>query len=204
MVKKTLIKLSRFLAQQVYRGPVGIWVRGESGVQLSFGFEPGIWQGLMRLIGGDLSRFFSDLARGQTRQIRATTSYAASLLLSVPPFPAMDRGGPSTMFDVPGDLLIDFHPTSGALSGTTFQSEPKIGYLTHTAPSMTALRGIYDKVGRLPVRDLQYRTDIVSNQTIGRVRDLLRRVSVEGAASPPVEPLTSSLVVTEATIGGTK
>jgi hypothetical protein len=194
MVKKTLLKLSRFLSQKAYRGPVGVWTVGERAVGISFSFEAGIWEGLHRLIGGELSRFFSDLARGQSRRMRVRDDYSASILLSVPPFPARYGMGEKTSFEVPGDLLVDFHPVEAVLNGTEYASEGKIGYLTHQASSVSGLTGLYDKVKKLKIANLQYRTDVLTPQMQSRVRQLLRRVSVDGTQGLelPPEPMTGA------------
>lgn len=204
LVKKSLIKLSRFLTQQAYRGPVGVYMRGSNTTAIRFGFESGIWPGLMRLIGGDLGRFFADLARGQTRKIRASVQYVASLLLSVPPFPHSDGGGPvpDVAVTVPVDLLMNFHLEHGRLVDGRFFVGPKIGYVTHVAPSVSGLKGLYEQVATLHIPNIQYRTDLVSNHSIGRVRELLRRVSVEGSLPLPIEPLTGRQLMNESQVGG--
>jgi phosphoribosylamine-glycine ligase len=191
IVKKTLLKLTRFLKQKSYRGPLDINTKGGKGLEFTARLGYDAWQTQMGLLQMEVGRLLSDVARGTIRKMRVGYDFGIGVRLSVPPYPLegayqeleKTRGKPVT---IPASVRADFHPfdlsvgSEGlGLAGT----DGWLGVMTHTSSTLSGLARVYDKIKKVEVDELQYRTDILTYRAMREIPQILAAVSLEDDTS---------------------
>lgn len=185
IAKATLLKLTRFLKQKSYRGPLDVNTKGGKGLEFTARLGYDAWQTQMGLLQMEVGRLLSDTARGTIRKMRTSTDFGIGVRLSVPPYPLENvmqelekRHGQPVV--IPPAVRADFHPfdlcvtSSGmGMAGT----DGWVGVMTHTSGNLNGLSRVYDKIKQVKVDELQYRTDILTYRATREIPQILSAVS---------------------------
>lgn len=193
IVKKTLLKLTRFLKAKSYRGPLDINTKGGKGLEFTARFGYDAIQTVVPLLHMELGKLLSDVARGQIRRMRTSFDFGIGVRLSVPPYPIEGasrqleqiRGRPIGM---PPAVRADFFPSDvyveeGGLA--VAGADGCVGVVTHVSPTLSGLSEVYSKIRQVKLDELQYRTDILTFRAMRDVRLVLDTVAEEGET--PIE-----------------
>ena len=165
---ETLSKLERFLTQAKYVGPLTInTIVSEHdghpyGLDFVARFNYDTFQTQLEGIKLDLGEFLHGIATGTLTEFPTTWDYMLGVRLSVPPYP---HGGQAEAVPLTNLPIGHFAPRGVKLNGTgdltVAGTEGVIGTVTARSGSIPgARRVVYNRIDKVDVPVLQYRTDI--------------------------------------------
>lgn len=182
IVRETLLKLTSILRKANYRGPLDINTKGGKGLEFTARFGYDAIQTAYHLLGIEMGRLLSDIARGSIRRLSPSFDFAAGVRVSIPPYPIDHKPEDvyGTMVEVPNEVMPWFHPNDLqvederlVVSGDT----GSIGLVTAVSKSLGELdQMVYNRVKKIKAQDIQYRTDIISFRARKEIPHLLREV----------------------------
>jgi phosphoribosylamine--glycine ligase len=184
--REGIAKMEKFLTAHLYRGPIDLnSVVNEEGLW-GLEFTPRMgWDSLPTflygLYDGDFGELLYQIASGDgPKRMPLRDVFAAGIRISLPPWPsekyAAEQGIPIRGI-TPGELLTDFYPYEvEQRDGKLFTSGGVgiIGVMNAYGDSIgEAFAKAYERVKRLKIPDMQYRTDL-AEQCFHDYRELER------------------------------
>ena len=164
--KETLAKLERLLVKAKYVGPLTIHTVASEGGHYGLGFTARFsYDAFQTQLEGfkiDLGEFLHGMAKGTLTEFPTSWDYMMGVRLSVPPYP---HGGEVKDLALQNLPIGHFAPRDVRLNGTgeltVAGAEGVVGVVTARSGSIPgARRLVYNRIDKVEVPVLQYRTDI--------------------------------------------